>query len=194
MMRREQIVPPAAAFADLSARLHTVYLGAPHASSAMHDQVIARLDQDECDAELDALRTAAEASIDALVAGDVDAFGRALTSAHSGIEMLHDGLVGDDARSLIELAAAHGARGWKVNGAGGDGGSMVVLGPADPEADAALVAAIEGHGRWQVLVAALDAPGVTTHVAVADTFEHDETLGLAALVVPDDVDRSGRPD
>ena len=32
-----------------------------------------------------------------------------------------------DARRVIELAAAQGAIGWKVNGAGGDGGSVTIL-------------------------------------------------------------------
>ena len=40
---------------------------------------------------------------------------------------LHPELVGVDARRVIEFAAAHGAIGWKVNGAGGDGGSVTIL-------------------------------------------------------------------
>jgi D-glycero-alpha-D-manno-heptose-7-phosphate kinase len=35
--------------------------------------------------------------------------------------------VGMEASRVIEVAAAHGAIGWKVNGAGGDGGSVTVL-------------------------------------------------------------------
>ena len=42
-------------------------------------------------------------------------------------ESLHPGLVGVDARRVMDLAAAHGAVGWKVNGAGGDGGSVSIL-------------------------------------------------------------------
>jgi D-glycero-alpha-D-manno-heptose-7-phosphate kinase len=40
---------------------------------------------------------------------------------------LHPELVGVDARRVIEFAAAQGAVGWKVNGAGGDGGSVTIL-------------------------------------------------------------------
>jgi len=40
---------------------------------------------------------------------------------------LHPGLVGVDATRVIEFAAAQGAVGWKVNGAGGDGGSVTIL-------------------------------------------------------------------
>jgi len=40
---------------------------------------------------------------------------------------LHPDLVGADARRVIDLARAGGALGWKVNGAGGDGGSVTIL-------------------------------------------------------------------
>jgi len=40
---------------------------------------------------------------------------------------LNPALVSDDARRIIEIARAHGALGWKVNGAGGDGGSITLL-------------------------------------------------------------------
>ncbi len=40
---------------------------------------------------------------------------------------LHPGIVGVDARRVIEFAAARDAIGWKVNGAGGDGGSVTIL-------------------------------------------------------------------
>ena len=40
---------------------------------------------------------------------------------------LHPELVSKDARNLIKLAQKHDALGWKVNGAGGNGGSMTLL-------------------------------------------------------------------
>jgi len=40
---------------------------------------------------------------------------------------LHQALVNAEARELIALAQEHGAIGWKVNGAGGDGGSITLL-------------------------------------------------------------------
>ena len=45
---------------------------------------------------------------------------------------LHADLIHVDARRVFEIAAAHGAAGWKVNGAGGDGGSITLLSGADP--------------------------------------------------------------
>jgi len=47
---------------------------------------------------------------------------------------LHPDLVHRDAWRVIEIAAAHGASGWKVNGAGGDGGSITLL--CDPRRSA----------------------------------------------------------
>jgi D-glycero-alpha-D-manno-heptose-7-phosphate kinase len=40
---------------------------------------------------------------------------------------LHPDLVGQDAAVVIEFAGTQGAIGWKVNGAGGDGGSVTIL-------------------------------------------------------------------
>ena len=40
---------------------------------------------------------------------------------------LHSELVGADAQAIIGCAREHGALGWKVNGAGGDGGSLTLL-------------------------------------------------------------------
>jgi D-glycero-alpha-D-manno-heptose-7-phosphate kinase len=40
---------------------------------------------------------------------------------------LHSGLISPDAHRVISIANAHGAIGWKVNGAGGDGGSLTIL-------------------------------------------------------------------
>jgi D-glycero-alpha-D-manno-heptose-7-phosphate kinase len=39
-------------------------------------------------------------------------------------------LISQDARQVIEIARSYGALGWKVNGAGGEGGSITLLCPA----------------------------------------------------------------
>jgi D-glycero-alpha-D-manno-heptose-7-phosphate kinase len=41
--------------------------------------------------------------------------------------------------------------GWKVNGAGGEGGSLTIVAPANEDARAALVAAIDAVEPWQRL-------------------------------------------
>jgi D-glycero-alpha-D-manno-heptose-7-phosphate kinase len=40
---------------------------------------------------------------------------------------LHPALISPEASRVIEIACDHGALGWKVNGAGGDGGSVTIL-------------------------------------------------------------------
>jgi len=157
--QRSPVAVSAATAAELARRLHTVYLGSPHASSALHDEVIARLERDRTPC-LDDMRAAASAAAAALGGGDLDAYGRALTANHEAIHSMHHGLVGADATALAQLAARLGARGWKVNGAGGEGGSMVVLGPSDDDDDAALRSAIAVHDGWRIIEAALAADGV----------------------------------
>jgi D-glycero-alpha-D-manno-heptose-7-phosphate kinase len=118
----------------LGRRVVTVYLGARHDSSAMHETVIKRLAGDDSYAEelLSPLRAAAEDAATALVAGDLDAYGDAMihnTHAQSG---LHPALVSPTAQEVIDLGRRHGAVGWKVNGAGGSGGTVSLIGPDDP--------------------------------------------------------------
>ena len=53
---------------------------------------------------------------------------------------LHPQLVSDDARRIIEVARRYEAAGWKVNGAGGDGGSIAILRAAAPAEATAFLA------------------------------------------------------
>jgi D-glycero-alpha-D-manno-heptose-7-phosphate kinase len=73
------------------------------------------------------LRDAAVAARDAVLARDLDAFGHAMIANTEAQGSLHPGIVGADARRVIGLATAQGAVGWKINGAGGDGGSVTLL-------------------------------------------------------------------
>ena len=59
---------------------------------------------------------------------------------------LHPELVGVDASRVIDVAAAHGAIGWKVNGAGGEGGSLTIL-SATPGQKQALDEAVAAADR-----------------------------------------------
>jgi len=156
---RTPVVLTAATTAELQRRLHTVYLGSPHASSALHDEVIARLETQRAPC-LDDMRTAAMAAAAALAGGDLDAYGAALSTHHEAVRTMHSGLIGRDAIELVALASSFGASGWKVNGAGGEGGSMVVLGPSDAAANTALRAAITARSGWHMIQAALGADGV----------------------------------
>ena len=51
---------------------------------------------------------------------------------------------------MIGEARRHGAAGWKVNGAGGEGGTVSIIGPEDPDRVAALRSAVS-RSPWRVL-------------------------------------------
>jgi D-glycero-alpha-D-manno-heptose-7-phosphate kinase len=123
-----QIQIPNALWWELERRLLLIFLGKTHSSSAVHEQVIAGLEQAGGGAApLEALRRAAERARDAVYAGDFSALGQAMIDNTTAQHTLHPALIGTEARELIELAKAHGAIGWKVNGAGGEGGSVTLL-------------------------------------------------------------------
>jgi D-glycero-alpha-D-manno-heptose-7-phosphate kinase len=101
-----------------------VFLG-EHRSSAIHDAVIADLSTNA--SALDVLRLCAQDAADALGAGDLRAYGDALSRNTEAQRALHPGLVSAGADAVIDAARAAGALGWKVNGAGGDGGTVTVV-------------------------------------------------------------------
>jgi D-glycero-alpha-D-manno-heptose-7-phosphate kinase len=125
---------------ELERRLLLVYLGKTHSSSDTHSQVIARLDRKDADkSALAPLRKAARRGKEAIYAGDIKLLGKCMidnTEAQAG---LHPALVSDAAKAVIELASKHGAIGWKVNGAGGEGGSLTVLCPPESERKRAFI-------------------------------------------------------
>ncbi len=122
------IVVPNAIWWELERRLVLVYLGRSHSSSQIHEMVIRELENAGPDCpKLEALRTTAPRSRDALYAGDFDALGRAMIENTEAQRLLHPDLISADADKVIEIAKAHGALGWKVNGAGGEGGSLTLL-------------------------------------------------------------------
>ncbi len=78
---------------------------------------------------------------------------------------LHPSLVNDVARRVMEVARAHGAAGWKVNGAGGDGGSVTLLCGPSPGARADLAQQVEAEVPGaRVLSVRLSATGVQVRV------------------------------
>jgi D-glycero-alpha-D-manno-heptose-7-phosphate kinase len=119
-------VPAPPAFLDeVGRRLLLVYLGRPHRSSEVHDRVIARLGADV--APLAPLRALAARARDAALAGDVGAWARSLSENTAAQAALHPDLVGPEASAVIDVARAFGALGWKVDGAGGEGGSVTLV-------------------------------------------------------------------
>ena len=123
-VRRQPVAVPAATWAALGDRLVTCFLG-EHRSSAVHEQVIADLTGDP--APLEELRGWAVDAADALLDGDLRRYGTALIGSTESQRALHPSLVSAAAQAVIDAARTAGALGWKVNGAGGEGGSVTIL-------------------------------------------------------------------
>lgn len=123
--------------ASLTRRVVTVYLGGAHDSSALHKAVIDRLAGDKAAAErlMGPLRDAAARAAHALANGDLQAYGEAMITNTESQAALHPALVSPLARQVVEIAARSGAVGWKVNGAGGPGGTVTLLLGADAAAE-----------------------------------------------------------
>ena len=77
--------------------------------------------------QLQMLRKTAGPSRDAVYAGDFTALGQAMQANTQAQQMLNPFLVSQDAQQVIAIAREHGALGWKVNGAGGEGGTVTLL-------------------------------------------------------------------
>jgi D-glycero-alpha-D-manno-heptose-7-phosphate kinase len=117
---------------ELERRLLLVCLGGARSSSEVHDKVIARLvDEGRESPQLAELRRCAQEGRDALQAGDLERLGRLMTENTEAQSRLHEDVVSPEARAVMDMATAHGAAGCKVNGAGGQGGSLTILGSQD---------------------------------------------------------------
>ena len=129
---------------ELESRLCLVYLGKPHVSSDIHGAVIKRLEGESASGadSLGELRRMPALGREALLAGDLPVFGEVMKANTRAQSALHPALVSDDARAMFEIADRHGALGWKINGAGGDGGSVTILGPASRERQRKMLDAI----------------------------------------------------
>jgi D-glycero-alpha-D-manno-heptose-7-phosphate kinase len=113
---------------ELERRLALVFLGKTHHSSQVHELVIRELEGAGPDCkQLNDLRQTAEKSRDALIAGDFAGLGEAMAENTAAQRRLHPALVSAEAAQVIEIARRRGALGWKVNGAGGEGGSLTIL-------------------------------------------------------------------
>lgn len=163
----EAVVTPLGSWPQLEASLSLVYLGQPHDSAAVHRQVIHGTGAGR-QAALEGLREAAVAGRRAIDAQDLMALGRAAIANTVAQAALHPALVGSAARQVIEAASGAGAVGWKVNGAGGDGGSVTIL-TADGSAQSAVRAAVDRpDAGFRVLPIVFSPDGLTVGAAPAD--------------------------
>ena len=129
-----QLRVPDVVWWELERRLVLIYLGRSHSSSQVHEKVIQELEgAGPAGSQLQDLRLAAMQSRDAVCAGDFRGLGQAMIANTEAQGRLLPDLISADARQVIDIAREHGALGWKVNGAGGEGGSLTLLcGPLSP--------------------------------------------------------------
>lgn len=129
---------------ELERRLVLIFPGKSHRSSDVHQQVIRELENAGPDCQrIEDLRQTAALSRDALYAGDFEGLGRAMVENTDAQGRLSASLISRDAQSIISIARAHGAVGWKVNGAGGEGGSVTLLCNALSHVKRSMIRAIE---------------------------------------------------
>ena len=123
-----QLLLPDQVWWELERRLVLIYLGSSHSSSDVHRKVIDELEfEGPSSPRLETLRCAAVDGKNALLAGDFTAFGEAMVRNTEAQAALHPDIVSPEARQVIALADQFGAYGWKINGAGGGGGSITIL-------------------------------------------------------------------
>ncbi len=157
-----QIKLPQETLWEMEARLALIYLGKAHRSSSVHEKVIAELEAAGPDCtQLNDLRQTAPKSREALVAGDFRALGQAMIENTEAQKRLHPHLASADAERVIATARERGALGWKVNGAGGEGGSLTLLCGPDRAAKRQMLREIEREDdAFQVIPIQLDDHGL----------------------------------
>lgn len=113
---------------ELEHRLVLTYIGKPHNSSDIHKLVIASLGASaHTDSRIEGLRALAYQARDALFHGNFVTLGSLFNENTRFQRALHKDLVCDNFEKIIDIAKDFHALGCKVNGAGGDGGSIVIL-------------------------------------------------------------------
>lgn len=136
-VRHEAVAVPAPAVAEMGERLVTAVFGA-HDSSLVHAEVINAMvgcggvGHDRARQALRRLSSLAGDAAAALADGAVDRWGEVLVASTEAQRDLHAELIGPAHQAAIDHARAHGAVGWKVNGAGGSGGSLTILTGSQP--------------------------------------------------------------
>lgn len=132
---------------ELERRLTLVYVGAPHESSRIHDLVIEELSGGGADDDrIAALRELPGRARHALAFGIVEDFGAIMDENTEIQRALHPGLVCDRFEEVMSIARDFDALGCKVNGAGGDGGSVTILSDGISSKRRAMVAALKASG------------------------------------------------
>lgn len=133
---------------ELNRRLCLIYLGKAHSSSALHEEVIAFLEKKGSQSKLmQKMRDLAERAKDFLLKGDLSSFSEVMIQNNECQRSLHAELISEEADSVIEVAQKSRAAGWKVNGAGGKGGSLTILSSEDEKQKKDMLQEIDALGK-----------------------------------------------
>jgi D-glycero-alpha-D-manno-heptose-7-phosphate kinase len=148
---------------ELNQRLSLIFLGKAHRSSDIHEDVISTLEKGGPQfKEIIKMRDLAEKARDYLNKGDLNGYGKMMVQNNECQRALHPGLVSEEANSVIEIAKNYNATGWKVNGAGGKGGSLTILGSRTLHDREAMLREIDALGKGiQSLRFSLSPSGLT---------------------------------
>ncbi len=129
---------------ELERRLVLIYLGKSHSSSDVHEMVIQSLENAGPDCvELNDLRKTAPIARDAIFSGNFAELGNTMSANTAAQGRLHPQLISTEAHQVISIAKQFGALGWKVNGAGGSGGSLTLLCGPQSDRKRAMIMALE---------------------------------------------------
>ena len=133
---------------ELNDRLCLIYLGDAHSSSDLHRQLISALEQKDAPfAQIQILRQLAAEAKDSLKKGEIVDFGRLMVKNNEAQRQLNPKLISPEADAVAAIARKLGAIGWKVNGAGGKGGSMTILASREETQKSDMLEQINGLGR-----------------------------------------------
>ena len=151
---------------ELNRRLLVVYLGKAHRSSDIHERVIRTLERGgKKNKSLDRLKDAAEEARHHIEKENLSGYGRCMIRNHECQRELHPKLISHEAEKVAAAARRYGALGWKVNGAGGEGGSMTVLNGGNSQNRGNLAHEINNLGNGiRVIPACISRTGLTVEV------------------------------
>ena len=136
---------------ELEKRLSLIYIGNPHNSSEVHKMVIADLGENaRNDPRLEKLRELAIEAKDALETGSLEVLGQVMDRNTDIQRSLHPDLVCEKFEEIIEIADYYDVSGCKVNGAGGDGGSITILSDGNGERKKEMIHTLEEKGYVSV--------------------------------------------
>jgi len=136
---------------DLEKRFILIYIGMPHNSSEVHKLVIKGLGETaERDPRIQKLRELAKDAKRSLNTSNLQALGEVMNRNTEIQRALHPNLVCKKFEDIIEAANLFGALGCKVNGAGGDGGSITILGDGDEKKKKKLIKILQNQGYQSI--------------------------------------------